>query len=69
MCHKQSEILLEKGLINPASPLHEAIFCWSAQKTPIIVASFVAKKILSNGDIGVFLVFLYKWALFVVWTM
>ena len=34
MCHKQSEILSEKGLINPARSLHEAIFIWRAQKTP-----------------------------------
>ena len=34
MCHKQSEIPPEKGLINPARSLHEAIFIWRAQKTP-----------------------------------
>ena len=33
MSHKQSEILSEKGLINPARSPHEATFTWSAKKT------------------------------------
>ena len=44
MCHKQSDILLEKGLINPASSLHQAIFCCECPKNPNHCGEFCGKE-------------------------